>query len=107
MTSSGKTGSATTWNNKVIAKDCAVFASDEFSSVLAAGKSLGTNLPKIGARILSFRAADTDPWIGLQLEFPLGKGQESNDNSGFGVRYHCKSFVLFESFSLHPTTSPC
>ncbi|KEZ43961.1 hypothetical protein SAPIO_CDS4166 [Scedosporium apiospermum] len=88
MTSSAKAGSATAWNNRTFVKDCAVFASDEFSPVLAAGKPLGTNLPKIGARIFSFRAADTDPWIGFVLEFPLGKSQESNDDSGFGVRYH-------------------
>ncbi|KAK7419825.1 hypothetical protein QQZ08_010658 [Neonectria magnoliae] len=31
--------------------------------------------------------ADSNTWIGLQLEIPLGHEQEDNENAGFGVRH--------------------
>jgi len=75
------------------AKDCAIFAEEAGLSgpVIAAGKTFGAGPWKISARIVVSKARDADPWMGIQLDIPLGDNQERNEQAGFGVRYICKS----------------
>ncbi|RKL38840.1 hypothetical protein BFJ72_g6970 [Fusarium proliferatum] len=54
--------------------------------LIASGDKIGLR-SKIKAQLRSVQAWDCDPWIGLTLDFPLGKGQKANDEAGFGVRY--------------------
>jgi hypothetical protein len=77
---------------KTYAKDCAVIAGDPFGPIIASGKALGPGLSKISARMVMFKAADTNPWMGFVLEFPLGETQANNEDTGFGVRHHCNFF---------------
>lgn len=74
------------------AKDCAIFANEAGLSgpVIAAGRAFGAGPWKISARIIAFKARDADPWLGIQLDIPLGDNQKPNEEAGFGVRYICK-----------------
>lgn len=74
-------------------KDCAVLAGNPSGPVIGSGKALGAS-SKIEARLVVQRLADMEPWMGFQLEFPIGKSQEANESSGFGVRHKCKSSIF-------------
>ncbi|KLO97152.1 uncharacterized protein LW93_3125 [Fusarium fujikuroi] len=54
--------------------------------LIASGDKIGLRT-KIKAQLRSVQAWDCDPWIGLTLDFPLGKDQKANEEAGFGVRY--------------------
>jgi hypothetical protein len=74
---------------KTIVKDCAVLVKDAFGPIIASGPALGPGLSKVSARLSVLKAVDTDAWMGLTLEFPLGDKQTINENAGFGVRHCC------------------
>lgn len=60
--------------------------------LIASGDKIGLR-SKIKAQLRSVQAWDCDPWIGLTLDFPLGKGQKANDEAGFGVRYRGECYL--------------
>lgn len=53
---------------------------------LIGGKALGVPTD-INTSLLLSTTADTNPWMGFQLEFPLGP---SNEDEGFGIRFQRK-----------------
>lgn len=83
-------------------KDYAVLASSLSGPIIASGKALGPGLSKIQARVAIFRSPHHNSWLGFSLNFPLGEKQQDNEESGFGVRYGCKSDRHFRS-PLHHT----
>lgn len=74
---------------KTYAKDCALLFPDALGAIVTSGGALGVP-SKITSRFVSFTSADTMPWIGLQLNFPLGDEQRENEDFGFGVRHSCE-----------------
>ncbi|KAF5249312.1 hypothetical protein FANTH_5393 [Fusarium anthophilum] len=74
-----------TTNSATVTEDCAVFFGHH-GPLIASGDKIGLRT-KIKAQLRSVQAWDCDTWIGLALDFPLGKGQKANEEAGFGVRY--------------------
>ncbi|QGI70925.1 hypothetical protein CEK27_003254 [Fusarium fujikuroi] len=72
-------------NPATVTEDCAVFFGHH-GPLIASGDKIGLRT-KIKAQLRSVQAWDCDPWIGLTLDFPLGKDQKANEEAGFGVRY--------------------
>ncbi|KAF5636033.1 DNA helicase [Fusarium sp. NRRL 52700] len=68
-----------------VMEDCAVFFGHH-GPLIASGDKIGLRT-KIKAQLRSVQAWDCDTWIGLALDFPLGKDQKANEEAGFGVRY--------------------
>ncbi|KAF5636784.1 uncharacterized protein FTJAE_5980 [Fusarium tjaetaba] len=68
-----------------VTEDCAVFFGHH-GPLIASGDKIGLHT-KIKAQLRSVQAWDCDTWIGLTLDFPLGKDQKANEEAGFGVRY--------------------
>ncbi|KAK7428202.1 hypothetical protein QQZ08_005268 [Neonectria magnoliae] len=62
-------------------------ASKNWDGFILGGKTLGVETV-IDVNLRSFRAPDTNSWMGFQLMFPRGK---NNENDGFG---QCHEFVL-------------
>jgi hypothetical protein len=73
--------------------DCVVFGGGQFAPVIASGKTLGSQLSKIRARLISSRPKYRDAFLGLSLRFPLPEEQRVNEEAGFGVRYNRTLFV--------------
>ncbi|KAF4446455.1 putative ATP-dependent helicase C29A10.10c [Fusarium austroafricanum] len=69
----------------IVSEDCALFFGNR-GPLIASGDGIGLK-QKIKARLVARKAPDSDPWVGITLDFPLGKDQEDNEKSGFGVRY--------------------
>ena len=76
----GAQGPAKAWN-----KPCALLAPNY--KVIACSPSLCPGLSRISATISCKSPADSNPWMGFTLHFPLGGKQEGNEDSGFVVRY--------------------
>ncbi|KAF5545727.1 hypothetical protein FMEXI_5911 [Fusarium mexicanum] len=74
-----------TTNSATVTEDCAVFFGHH-GPLIASGDKIGLRT-KIKAQLRSVQAWDCDTWIGLALDFPLGKDQKANEEVGFGVRY--------------------
>ncbi|KAF4497036.1 DNA helicase [Fusarium agapanthi] len=74
-----------TTNSATVTEDCAVFFGHH-GPLIASGDKIGLRT-KIKAQLRSVQAWDCDTWIGLALDFPLGKDQKLNEDAGFGVRY--------------------
>ncbi|KAF5598797.1 DNA helicase [Fusarium pseudocircinatum] len=74
-----------TTSSATVTEDCAVFFGHH-GPLIASGDNIGLRT-KIKAQLRSVRAWDCDTWIGLTLDFPLGKDQKANEDAGFGVRY--------------------
>ncbi|CVL04063.1 uncharacterized protein FMAN_14843 [Fusarium mangiferae] len=72
-------------NPATVTEDCAVFFGHH-GPLIASGDKIGLRT-KIKAQLRSVQAWDCDTWIGLTLDFPLGKDQKANEAAGFGVRY--------------------
>ncbi|KAF9772331.1 hypothetical protein IL306_009964 [Fusarium sp. DS 682] len=79
--------------------DCAVFFGHH-GPLIASGDKIGLGT-KIKAQLLSIKAPDCDPWIGLALEFPLGKDQKANEEAGFGVRYRAPEHGSLDTSKLY------
>ncbi|KAF5691881.1 DNA helicase [Fusarium denticulatum] len=74
-----------TTSSATVTEDCAVFFGHH-GPLIASGDKIGLRT-KIKAQLRAVQAWDCDTWIGLTLDFPLGKDQKANDEAGFGVRY--------------------
>ncbi|KAF5979297.1 DNA helicase [Fusarium coicis] len=74
-----------TTSSATVTEDCAVFFGHH-GPLIASGDKIGLRT-KIKAQLRSVQAWDCDTWIGLTLDFPLGKDQKANEEAGFGVRY--------------------
>ncbi|KAF5567852.1 DNA helicase [Fusarium napiforme] len=74
-----------TTSSATVTEDCAVFFGHH-GPLIASGDKIGLHT-KIKAQLRSVQAWDCDTWIGLTLDFPLGKDQKANEEAGFGVRY--------------------
>ncbi|PNP83871.1 hypothetical protein FNYG_02559 [Fusarium nygamai] len=74
-----------TTSSATVTEDCAVFFGHH-GPLIASGNKIGLRT-KIKAQLRSVQAWDCDTWIGLTLDFPLGKDQKANEEAGFGVRY--------------------
>ncbi|KAF5601380.1 DNA helicase [Fusarium pseudoanthophilum] len=74
-----------TTSSTTVTEDCAVFFGHH-GPLIASGDKIGLRT-KIKAQLRSVQAWDCDTWIGLTLDFPLGKDQKANEEAGFGVRY--------------------
>ncbi|KAF5701883.1 hypothetical protein FMUND_13716 [Fusarium mundagurra] len=74
-----------TASSATVTEDCAVFFGHH-GPLIASGDKIGLRT-KIKAQLRSVQAWDYDTWIGLTLDFPLGKDQKANEEAGFGVRY--------------------
>ncbi|KAK1772157.1 hypothetical protein QBC33DRAFT_614807 [Phialemonium atrogriseum] len=65
------------------AKPCAVMYGGAMDGPLICGKALGVSTDTNTSLLLS-TTADTNPWMGFQLEFPL---DPNNEDEGFGIRF--------------------
>ncbi|KAG5762797.1 hypothetical protein H9Q72_009101 [Fusarium xylarioides] len=81
-----------TTSSATVTEDCAVFFGHH-GPLIASGDKIGLRT-KIKAQLRSVQAWDCDTWIGLTLDFPLGKDQKANEEAGFGVRYRAPEHGL-------------
>lgn len=86
MTGNKASAGKKTTASKNFSKDCAVVVGD---GSIVGGKSLGVETC-VNAKIWTFKSVGVDPWMGFELEFPLGR---SNEDDGFG-KYHARKFSI-------------
>lgn len=77
--------------------DCVVLGGPD-GPIIAAGPAFGPDVSVNRARFILSAAASEDPWMGFGIRFPLGSGQERNEEAGFGARYKGKSSTLLLFF---------
>ncbi|KPM45180.1 hypothetical protein AK830_g1349 [Neonectria ditissima] len=78
-------------------KKCALLP-DETNDVLFGGKSLGVETD-VTTMVTTYASADSDPWMGFIIHFPLGA---SNEDDGFGIVHKSEKLDRLNS-STKPT----
>ncbi|KAI9166633.1 ATP-dependent helicase [Paramyrothecium foliicola] len=67
--------------------ECGIFTEDATGPIIACSPTLMPE-SKISARLVCIKPKHANPYVGLELGFPLGPDQTANEEDDFGVIHH-------------------